>query len=82
LKNNRIEIAEVVDHITPISSGGAEYPALKDLQSLCIPHHNAKTRCEQQGKVYVDDGVLPVPLADRGCDEFGNPHNPLSHWNK
>lgn len=38
--------ATVVDHITPIASGGAELE-LSNLQSLCTKHHNAKTNSER-----------------------------------
>lgn len=37
----------VVDHIRPISQGGAKLD-WNNLQSLCTPHHNSKSRKEQQ----------------------------------
>ena len=37
--------AGIVDHIIPISDGG-EALDLSNLQSLCKPHHDAKTRRE------------------------------------
>ena len=40
------EFAKVVDHITPVSAGGAPFD-LKNLQALCEPCHNRKTRTEQ-----------------------------------
>ncbi len=44
-RSGRLVAATVVDHAVPISAGGA--PLDKDnLQSLCVTHHNAKTRAE------------------------------------
>ena len=40
--------AAVVDHVIPIKRGGAELDS-NNLQSLCKPCHNAKTRQEGQG---------------------------------
>jgi len=36
---------EQVDHITPLSQGGAEFDHA-NAQTLCAPHHDAKTRAE------------------------------------
>jgi len=41
----RLVEATVVDHVIPISIGG-EPLELSNLQSLCKPHHDAKTRSE------------------------------------
>jgi 5-methylcytosine-specific restriction protein A len=41
--NGKLIAATVVDHRTPIAEGGAELD-LDNLQSLCSPCHNAKTR--------------------------------------
>lgn len=40
------EWAAVVDHITPVSAGGAAFER-SNLQGLCEPCHNRKTRREQ-----------------------------------
>jgi 5-methylcytosine-specific restriction enzyme A len=39
-------LSSVVDHVKPISAGGAEYDR-ENLQALCASCHNRKTRCEQ-----------------------------------
>jgi 5-methylcytosine-specific restriction protein A len=70
LQVGRIEPATAVDHRVPISAGGARYPALEDLASLCAPCHNAKTRCEQLGEIYMT----------KGCDVFGYPLDPKHPW--
>ena len=67
----RIEPAVVVDHRTPISSGGEAYPPLEGLASLCTRCHNAKTRCEQLGE---------GDYMRKGCDVFGNPLDPNHPW--
>ena len=66
IKVGRIEPATAVDHITPINSGGAPYPGLDGLASLCASCHNLKTRGEQTGENYLL----------KGCDVFGNPLDP------
>lgn len=42
-KLGKLVAATVVDHIIPIANGGAELD-LENLQSLCKPHHETKTR--------------------------------------
>ena len=44
-RDERISPASEVDHITPLSSGGAQLDR-SNLQSLCKPCHSAKTRRE------------------------------------
>tara|TARA_R100001443_G_C3347860_1_gene176103 strand:+ start:1329 stop:1661 length:333 start_codon:yes stop_codon:yes gene_type:complete len=41
----KIKSATVVDHIRPITMGGKEFD-IKNLQSLCESHHNAKSARE------------------------------------
>jgi 5-methylcytosine-specific restriction enzyme A len=72
IKIDRIEPANVVDHITPINSGGDPYPGLDDLASLCERCHNLKTRGEQVGENYLL----------KGCDVLGNPLDPKHPWYK
>jgi len=72
LKQGRIEPAAAVDHVVPINRGGAPFPALDGLMSLCASCHNQKTRHEQLGEDY----------AIKGCDVFGRPLDPNHHWNK
>lgn len=62
--------AECVDHIVPISKGGAEYDR-DNLQALCISCHNRKTRLDNiKGMIYSD------------VDERGYPTNPNHAWNR
>lgn len=42
-ESGKLVEATVVDHVIPISNGG-ESLELSNLQSLCKPHHDAKTR--------------------------------------
>ena len=42
----RVVAALVVDHVVPIKDGGARFD-VKNLQSLCIADHNAKTARER-----------------------------------
>lgn len=42
-KIDKLIAATIVDHIIAIADGGAELD-LNNLQSLCKPHHDAKTR--------------------------------------
>jgi 5-methylcytosine-specific restriction protein A len=72
--------AEVVDHRVPISEYGRKvrsaaeaFPHLSGLASLCIPHHNQKTRAEQLGE---------KNWMRKGCDVFGYPLDPDHPWNK
>jgi 5-methylcytosine-specific restriction endonuclease McrA len=73
LKLGKIRPATVVDHNVPIRAGGAPYPALDELTSLCESCHNRKTRGEQLGK--------ELPRV-RGCDEHGYPLDPAHPWNR
>jgi 5-methylcytosine-specific restriction protein A len=49
--------ASQVDHIKPLFKGGTDAPA--NLQSLCVPCHEAKTRAD-------------AGLRAGGCDVFGS----------
>ena len=40
-----LRLAKVVDHIVPIKQGGERFER-SNLQSLCVPCHNAKTASE------------------------------------
>lgn len=48
LDSDRYTVATEVDHIKPISSGGAKL-CTSNLQCLCKPCHSAKTKVEQGG---------------------------------
>jgi 5-methylcytosine-specific restriction enzyme A len=70
-KQQRLVIAEAVDHIVSINAGGDPFPALDQLMSLCTPCHNRKTRIvEQQGQ----------PLIDKGFGIDGMPLDPNHPW--
>ena len=47
-----------IDHITPLSRRGTD--ADNNLQSLCIPCHEDKTRAENSDKVEYDIDGMPV----------------------
>jgi 5-methylcytosine-specific restriction endonuclease McrA len=72
LQGGEIEPATVVDHRTPITRGGAPFPPLDQLASLCERHHNAKTNAERCGEDYMR----------KGCDFFGRPNDPDHAWYK
>jgi 5-methylcytosine-specific restriction protein A len=40
-----LQPAKVVDHIVPVKEGGERFERV-NLQSLCVPCHNAKTASE------------------------------------
>jgi 5-methylcytosine-specific restriction protein A len=44
LKEGTVTPAKEVDHITPLSLGGADDP--RNLQGLCVAHHHTKTKAE------------------------------------
>lgn len=44
----RLVPATVVDHVVPVSKGGAPFPAIEDLTSLCQPCHSRKTAQEDR----------------------------------
>ena len=47
--DNTLTLAKVVDHIIPISKGGAALD-MSNLQSLCERHHNQKSGRESKSK--------------------------------
>ena len=65
----RVEVATVVDHIKAHGGDQASFWDTTNLQSLCEPHHNEKTRAEQDAK---------RPLM-KGCDTAGMPLD-KRHW--
>lgn len=70
-----IVAAHAVDHVVPISSGGAAFPAFDGLMSLCESCHNEKTnRFDRQGGNASGRRF-------KGCDERGNPIDPADGWN-
>jgi 5-methylcytosine-specific restriction enzyme A len=65
--------ASDVDHVEPISTGGAVWSA-SNLQSLCKAHHSIKTN------QYDLKGRDWRAYERRGCDEHGVPLDPLHPW--
>ena len=73
----RIEAANTVDHIVPISAGGAAFPSLDGLTSMCTSCHSRKTvRGVEAGAVRTTRAVQPR----KGCDANGNPADPAHPW--
>ena len=67
-----IVAATLVDHIVPITAGGAERdPA--NLQSLCRCCHADKTACEKRGRKWI-------PKKYRGCNPDGSPRAPQEEF--
>lgn len=67
-------IATVVDHCIPISQGGAPFPELSGLMSLCARCHGEKT------SGYDRVGGNVVNRRFKGCDANGNPIDPADGW--
>jgi len=44
----RVTAADEVDHIVPLFRGGTDHES--NLQSLCIPCHQAKSEADQRGR--------------------------------
>lgn len=65
---NHIRPAKHVDHIVPMSKGGAPLD-YDNTQSLCLEHHSLKTA--------QDEGNNP----NWGCGQDGTPADPKHHWN-
>ncbi|MGM0561054.1 MAG: HNH endonuclease signature motif containing protein [Pseudomonadota bacterium] len=63
-----------VDHIKPLSEGGAAYdPA--NWMSLCVACHNAKTWHDRLGRHWT-------PPKLQGFHEDGTPRDPAHPWNE
>ena len=67
----KLVIATEVDHVLPVSQGGAKY-SFENTQSLCHDHHAAKTTSERTGK----------PMRIKGCDAQGFPLDPSHSWSR
>ncbi len=74
-RRNRAVIATTVDHITPLSKGGAPYPPLDQLFSLCTRCHQLKTARDHPRH------STDTKAAFAGSDIHGNPLDPFHEWN-
>ena len=73
-REGRLSLAYDVDHITPLSKGGAPFD-MNNLQPLCRQHHNKKINCEEGGAWH--------PRRDRAVDAAtGKPLDPKHWWHK
>ncbi|MBS3962439.1 MAG: AAA family ATPase [Sandarakinorhabdus sp.] len=70
----RIVVARVVDHVVPVKHGGAAFPALSGLRSLCWRCHSAKTA---RG---IEAGPVRTSKPRRGCDADGRPLDAAHPW--
>ncbi|HBF31123.1 HNH endonuclease [Rhizobium sp.] len=66
--------ANTVDHNVAIKAGGAPFPPLEELTSMCARCHNEKTSTFDRG--------TPKPFARqvKGFDAFGNPVDTNDGW--
>lgn len=70
----QVVLAKAVDHVTPINAGGAPFPPLSGLMSMCERCHNEKTAAnDRQNK-------KPFARKFKGFDANGNPIDPDDKW--
>lgn len=67
-------LANTVDHIVPISEGGAPFPGHDGLASYCHACHSAKTA---RG---TEAGAVRTRKPRRGCSPAGLPLDPSHPW--
>ena len=68
-------VADQVDHVKPVSAGGAPFDQ-GNLQSLCQSCHSRKTTAEDRGF-----GNKRGKFRIRGCNADGTPLDPAHEWN-
>jgi 5-methylcytosine-specific restriction enzyme A len=66
--------ANTVDHIKPIADGGAAFPPLDQLMSMCARCHNEKTAANDRTH------TKPFARKVKGVDANGNPVDPSDGW--
>lgn len=69
-----VTLANAVDHIVAIAKGGATFPALDGLMSLCERCHNEKTRAVDAGTNNATGRKF------KGFDGDGNPIDSGDRW--
>ena len=69
-----LTIANTVDHVTAIASGGNAFPALNELMSMCERCHNEKTNARDH------PNSKPFGRSIKGFDVDGNPIDPHDDW--
>lgn len=72
LLRGRSVLAEAVDHIKAIKSGGDPFPALDGLMSMCTTCHSVKTN--RQDRAGGKGGLA------KGCGVDGGPIDPGDGW--
>jgi predicted kinase len=70
----RLTPANTVDHIVAIKSGGAPFPMLTQLNSLCHSCHSAKTARGSEA------GAIRSRKTRKGCNEDGSPLDRAHPW--
>lgn len=73
-KRGRLVPANVVDHIVAISKGGAAFPSLDKLASLCTRCHNEKTNAIDRPDRARSGRAI------KGFDQYGNPLEVTDDW--
>lgn len=68
--------ADTVDHIVPISAGGAPFPGHAGLASYCHRCHSAKTARGPEA------GAARTTKPRRGCNPDGTPLDPAHPWHR
>lgn len=66
--------ANTVDHVTPISDGGAPFPGHDGLASYCPACHSAKTARGSEA------GAIRTSKPRRGCNPDGSPLDAAHPW--
>jgi 5-methylcytosine-specific restriction enzyme A len=70
----RAVVADTVDHIKPINSGGPIFPPLEGLMSLCHSCHSQKTQAVDRSDRWGNGRRFG------GIDVDGNPVDPEDNW--
>ncbi len=71
-RRGALVVANTVDHVVSIAKGGAPFPPLAGLMSMCPSCHSFKTRSV--------DRPGGAGVAFKGVDATGNPLDPRDPW--